>query len=249
MEVFVFFFLACGSYMHAMVVGVSSFLASMTDLFACMVSKSGVRISSHPYRHAVAQQSTPMIVKNWNRPFAPRSRSNLAPGHGLHVVHAMASWPTSRPLFLLNQDVHDALEPPCIISLRVTSLPLSSRLLHQEPRHCPLCSPLACRRGGPRPAGATSVQARHSVLVPRHERGRSALAAAWWPSAPAFAGCPGVASAACATSSGPPRCTSASPPFAGHRSFSDHLCHHQRAPVVPCPSLAVVGHVPCRELV
>jgi hypothetical protein len=52
--------------MHAMVVGVSSFLASVTGLFACMVSKSGVRILSHPYMHAVAQ-STPMI---WNRPWS-----------------------------------------------------------------------------------------------------------------------------------------------------------------------------------
>jgi hypothetical protein len=159
----------------------------------------------------------------------------------LHVLHALPSWPTSRPLSLLNQNVHDALEPPCILSLRVTSLPLSSRLLHQEPRHCPLCSPAAsaaCRHGGPRPTGAASVQARRSVPVPRRERGRSAPAR--WPSA---------ASAACATSLEPPRCTSASPPFVGHRSCSGHFRHHRRAPMLSCPSLAVVGHVPRCELV
>jgi hypothetical protein len=162
MEVFVFFFLACGSYMHAMVVGVSSFLTSVTGLFACMVSKSGVRISSHPYRHAVAQQSTPMIVKNWNHPFAPRSRSNSAPGRGLHVLHALPSWPTSWPLSLLNQDVHDALEPPYILSLHVTSL-----LAIAAPGASPLPSLLVRGQRGQR-AGAAQrpgAQARHPSWV------------------------------------------------------------------------------------
>jgi hypothetical protein len=153
MEVFVIFFLACGSYMHVMVVGVCSFPAS---LFACMVTTPRF-LGNCPYG-----KSTILIPT-----FPHTSRSSLSFLHG-----QPSALSCSPPRTTVAAAPHIHRSSHCAIACRgVVELALAACVRHRRtvPRH-PRCAIIlaseihrSLRRPlqSSSPTSASSPEARH----------------------------------------------------------------------------------------